>query len=117
MFTTFGAQIKPFAAAPVQPQVFETYAEPMHAYCAPLTEVYRICLENGTKSSIVKEAWGFLVNAINARTPTRDISGMSVNLEDEIFVAILGWDSTEVSDLRLLRKVYLLTFADPRKHL
>lgn len=91
-FPTLGAKITAHATAPAQPQVFETDLGPHDVFAAAVTEVFRIKLGDAEKAKLF---W----NAFTKSIPNRNtsISGKSLNLEEELFVGIIGWESTEVS--------------------
>lgn len=101
-FQAFGAQVKPLATAPPQPQIYDTDLSPIAAFSSHLTEVFRIKIGNdGNDLDAVREAWGAFVAAIEIHLPgLPSLSGTSLNLEEELFLGVVGWEGFEVSRQR-----------------
>ncbi len=97
----FETGIKPFALGPPHPlpgpQLYKTDVSPVAVNSAPITEVFRISLEDATKEIEVKKAWMVLVNAlVSAGTAVPSMSGKSVNLDNSLYLGVFGWESLEV---------------------
>jgi hypothetical protein len=62
-----------------------------------VTETFRTKFEGEAKFNTVKTAWIELVPAIREiLSGVSFLSGTSVNLEDHVFVGIIGWDGIKV---------------------
>jgi hypothetical protein len=94
-FKTFGGTVKPFVVAPPQPQLYETDLSPIAAFSAPVTEAFRIVKHDN--STEIEGAWKEWITALKATLVTINaLSGMSINLPNEMFAGVIGWDSLEV---------------------
>jgi hypothetical protein len=98
VFQKFAATaIKPFATAPARPEVYETDESPMAVFSSVVTEVYRVKFNNEVKLEQVKAAWSEFVSAVKKILPgVPSLCGISVNLDEDFHVGILGWDGLEV---------------------
>lgn len=98
-FQAFGAQVKPFATAPPQPQIFETDLSPSTVFSSPLTEVFRIGIGSGGNNlDVVREAWKAFIAATEISLPgLPSLSGTSLNLDQELFLGVVGWAGVDVS--------------------
>ena len=86
----------PFIAGPTTPQLFETEASPANSARAPLTAVLRTRIKGQDGVQAAKDIWSDLVQKVQGEA--EGIShGPSVNLEEEVYVGVLGWGSREVS--------------------
>jgi hypothetical protein len=96
-FRNFGAMIKPLAAAKPQPQLYKTTTSPQAVFGAAVTEVFRVKIPSGAQLAIVTAAWERLIAATKASNGiVETLSGTSLNLEEELFVGVLGWSSLDV---------------------
>ncbi len=59
----------------------------------------------GSGSQSAEKAWDNLVALIEQHVdaPMRAIRGQSLNLDEEVFLGVLGWDSVKVSNAYGLR--------------
>jgi len=97
-FAAFVDKSKPFAAGPTKPQLYETNLGPAGCGAAPIAEIVQMKVGSGSQSA--EKAWDNLVALIEQHVdaPMRAIRGRSLNLDEEVFLGVLGWDSVEVSN-------------------
>jgi hypothetical protein len=97
-FKTFGATVvEPYAAGLATPQLYETNASPVSAFSLPLTEVFRVEIPGTEEMNRAKQTWELFETAL--KSDSKDIqvlSGLSMNLEDKLFLVAIGWKAPEV---------------------
>ena len=97
-FKAFGAKLKPFALSPPALQIYETNTSPLEAFSSPVTAVTRIRVENDQKLEDVRTSWGCLIDALRSKFGNVvSLSGPSLNLEEKMFLGVIGWKTLEVS--------------------
>lgn len=98
-FGTFKSHVKQFVSAPAKPEAYETDASPLASFSSPVTEVFRTQFEDGVRLAAVKTAWVKLVSEIKGELPGLvSVSGTSINLENHVFIGIIGWKGIEVRE-------------------
>jgi len=95
-FAPIGVAVKPFAEARPSPEVYNTDESPIAVFSSGLTEVYRVGFDNEAKLENIKAGWNALVQAVNSVAPgkTSVLSGTSLNTNQDMFLGIIGWEST-----------------------
>lgn len=89
-------KIGPYLTAPPVPQLFETNS-PLAVFSSEITEVYRIKVEGGGSRGVVDAAWGAYVAAlVKGGLDVKETNGSGVGNTEDLFVGILGWESSEV---------------------
>jgi hypothetical protein len=93
---------KPLAAGPPQLQVFETDQGPSAVFSSQLTEAFRVNIGDSKKAADAQHVWKFFTGALESKVQgIKSISGTSLNLEDKLFVGIIGWEGADVCASRL----------------
>lgn len=97
-FKTFGATIvKPYAAGPATPQLYETNTSPVSAFSLPLTEVFRVEIPGTEEMKRAKETWELFETVLKGNSGNvQVVSGLSTNLEEKLFLGAIGWKTSEV---------------------
>jgi hypothetical protein len=98
-FKDFIGAVKPLVTGAPQPQLYETDLSPVKAFESPLTEIFRIPIGSGGNDlSDVRKAWDeFVAVILEQESGVLSLSGTSLNLEERLFLGILGWPSVDVS--------------------
>ena len=86
----------PFMAGPTTLQLFETKASPANSAKASLTAVLRTSIKGSENTAAAAKIWTDLAEKIGDEAEGL-AHGPSVNLEEELYIGVLGWGSTEVS--------------------
>ena len=86
----------PFMAGPTALQLFETEASPASSAKAPLTAVLRTSIRGQEDAEAAKNVWSDLAKQIGGEAEGI-AHGPSVNLDEELYMGVLGWGSMEVS--------------------
>lgn len=120
-FRTFGSHIKPLVTEPAKPQLYETDRGPSTCASAPVTEIFQLKLPvSGSESKseegvqAVEKAWREFVGVVErCAAAGREgsgsglvrgaMGGRSLNLEGQVWVGMLGWESLAVSGAVALR--------------
>lgn len=91
----------PFFEHPSEaPAVYETGSSPSAVFDSPLTEVFRFPAGNEFALKDTIAGWEGYVAALQKSTwgsGIKVIGGKSVNLDEPLWVGIVGWDDAEVS--------------------
>ena len=97
-FKTFGATVvKPYAAGPAVPQLYETNASPVSAFSLPLTEVFRVEIPGTEEMKRAKQTWELFETALKSNSKNVQVlNGLSTNLEEKLFLGVIGWKASEV---------------------
>jgi hypothetical protein len=97
-FKTFGATVvKPYAAGPAVPQLYETNASPVYAFSSPLTEIFRVEIPGTEEMKRAKQTWKLFETALKSNSKdVQVLSGLSMNLEEKLFLGAIGWKASEV---------------------
>ncbi len=104
-FQAFVAKLKPHVTGPAGPQIYNTDSAPATAFASSVTEVFRIPAPDVEKEQVVRTAWRRLVDAAQAEgASVKELSGTSLNLEDKLFLGILGWEGLAARDKMLGQK-------------
>ena len=105
-----------FSGAP-KIQIYHTDLSPKAVFTSRLTEVFRIRLgAGGNEFAVVRDTWFNFVAGLERSLPTLpSLSGSSLNLDQHLFLGIIGWEGTEVSNqgVRMIKK---WTLADPERY-
>lgn len=87
---------KPFMAGPPTIQLFETDASPASSATAPVTAILRTSIKDSSNKEAAERVWNELVKDIGSEA--KGVThGASVNLEEKLYLGVLGWESMEVS--------------------
>jgi hypothetical protein len=101
-FESFAVNFKPLAAGPPQLQVFETDQGPGAVFSSRLTEAFRVNIGDSKKAAEAQHVWKFFTGALERKVQgIKSISGTSLNLEEKLFVGIIGWEGAEVCVSRM----------------
>lgn len=98
-FKQFGAKVKPIAAAPAIPQLFEAHTRSIDCTSAILTQIFKLRVADMREKSAAEEAWQNLVkiNDSTEASTRKFFHGWGLqNVEGEL-LGMIGWESTEVS--------------------
>jgi hypothetical protein len=90
---------KAFMAGPPTIQLFETDASPASSATAPLTIIVRTTIKDPGNREAAGKVWSGLVKDIGGEAKGFT-HGASVNLEEELYLGVLGWESMEVGSHR-----------------
>jgi hypothetical protein len=86
----------PLVTEVTPPQLYDTDIYPEVVYGSALTEVFRVKIgEDEEKKVNIEEAWGNFVESIRA---IKSLSGISVNVEERLFLGMIGWESGDVCE-------------------
>ena len=103
-FQSHGAEVVTHFTAPPQLQIYNTDLSPKAVFSSHLTEVFRI--EVGADHSTidaVRDTWSEFITVIEQILPNvPSLSGTSLNLDQQLFLGVIGWKASEVSN----RKYY-----------
>ncbi|KAJ5190982.1 uncharacterized protein N7498_009967 [Penicillium cinerascens] len=92
-FGAFAASIRHLVTGPPTLQLFETNESPKEAASAAVVEIIRVGVSNSKDTEASLQAWRkishFLASKEGAQAHVT--FGKSLNLEEEIFVGIIGW--------------------------
>jgi hypothetical protein len=90
----------PLFTAPPQLQIYHTDLSPIAAFSSYLTEVFRIRVGTGGNNfDVVRESWFNFVTAIERSLPKLlSLSGISLNLDQQLFLGIIGWEGIDVNN-------------------
>jgi hypothetical protein len=95
-FQAFGGQVKALATAAAPHELYDTDLSPIAAFSSLLTEVFRIKI--GNNPEVAKKTWGVFIVAVERSVPgLPSLSGTSLNLEEQLFLGVVGWEGVEVS--------------------
>ena len=83
-------------AGPVTLQLFETNVSPASSATAPLTAILRTSIKGSEQKEAVNKVWRELVKDIGGEAEGVT-HGASVNLDEELYLGVLGWGSMAVS--------------------
>jgi hypothetical protein len=96
-FKGFAEMIKPIATAKPIPEVYETDVSPKEVFTSPVSEIFRIKIHGDqAKETAARAEWENFMKTLNGK---KALSGVSINLEERLFLGIVGWESFEVSHL------------------
>lgn len=86
------AHITDFSAS--GPQLYNTNVAPKLVLESPVTELFKVKVgDDEKKGAVVRKAWAKFVGELEE---VESLNGMSVNLEDKVFLGVVGWKSEEV---------------------
>ena len=89
--------MKPYAAGPAVPQLYETNASPVSAFSLPLTEVFRVEIPGTEEMKRAKQTWELFETALKSNSKNVQVlNGLSTNLEEKLFLGVIGWKASEV---------------------
>ncbi|KAM3086323.1 hypothetical protein ACMFMG_000459 [Clarireedia jacksonii] len=92
-FKDFVESIKPIATAKVIPEVYETDVLPKEVFSSPVSEIFRIKIyDDQTKETTARAEWEKFSNTLNEKNV---LSGVSINLDERLFLGVVGWKSFE----------------------
>lgn len=108
-FSTFAAMVKHLLNGPPTLQLFDTNISPKEISLAPVVEIIRVPVSDAESSKVAERSWEGLSRVL-AGQPSKNqtMHGKSLNLEQDLFVGIVGWASPEVSPLTESRVKSLL---------
>ncbi|CZR69466.1 uncharacterized protein PAC_19366 [Phialocephala subalpina] len=101
-FQGLGAMLKPLAAGPPNPQLYETDVESSAVFAAKLTEVFRVPVAGEGKLSEVQNVWKEFIKDVSKGGAANAFCGTSLNLEEKLFAGATGYAGKEVSLLSTL---------------
>lgn len=94
----------PHSLAPPVPQLYKTDFEPGRVFGSTLTEVWQVKVGEGDEKAVESnEAWEKFVGTVvkvggvNMDVNRKSIQGTSLNLDERVWVGVIGWESNEVS--------------------
>ncbi|KAJ5225325.1 hypothetical protein N7468_006550 [Penicillium chermesinum] len=98
-FKEFAGLVKPFVLGPPELQLFETNQSPTEPASSPVVEIYRVSVASD-KVSEARAAWEDSVQKLNAKAGVKAklTHGKSLNLQEDVVLGILGWESLEERD-------------------
>lgn len=98
-FNTFLGHIGPLLAEPAKPQLFVTDTNPDEFASASVTEIIRLPVKSEHSSR--DKDWERLSSLIKAhsRGERQFLSGYSINLDQQLWLGIIGWESVESREL------------------
>ncbi|PQE22430.1 hypothetical protein CJF31_00001323 [Rutstroemia sp. NJR-2017a BVV2] len=92
-----GQMLKSFATARTVPGIYETDVSPKEVFTSPVSEIFRIKIHGDqAKETTARAEWENFTKTLNGK---KVLSGVSINLEERLFLGIVGWESFEVSRL------------------
>ncbi|KAK9427289.1 hypothetical protein V1505DRAFT_380646 [Lipomyces doorenjongii] len=92
-FAAFGNMIKHLLTGPPKMELYETSASPKEAAASRVVEIIRLTVQGAESIGVVAQAWDKISELYGKRINMT--YGTSLNLETSLFVAILGWASSE----------------------
>ncbi|PQE20558.1 hypothetical protein CJF30_00001900 [Rutstroemia sp. NJR-2017a BBW] len=97
-----GQMLKSFATARTVPGIYESDVSPKEVFTSPVSEVFRIKIHGDqAKEATARAEWENFTKKLNGK---KVLSGVSINLEERLFLGIVGWESlesrTEVEELK-----------------
>lgn len=96
-FKAFGGNVKPFALAPAEPQLYESTAEGVTVFENGITEVFRTKVPTDEKAAEVGKTWEVFIDTLKEKHDVKSLHGLSLNLAEKSFVGAIGWRSLEVN--------------------
>ena len=93
--TMIGAT-KPFVVGPSKLQMFETNASPFNSATAPLTAVHRTSIKGSESKNAAEKVWADFAKKVGVELKGF-AHGVSVNLEEEVYLGLLGWEEMGVT--------------------
>ncbi|PQE28709.1 hypothetical protein CJF32_00003911 [Rutstroemia sp. NJR-2017a WRK4] len=92
-FKAFGQILKPFATARPTPEVYDTDLSPKELFTSPVSEIFRIKISGDqAEETTARAEWENFTKTLNGK---KVLSGVSINLEERLFLGIVGWESIE----------------------
>lgn len=125
-FQIFKDKVLPHSHALPVPQLYNTDVQPAIVFRKALTEVWQVKIGEGNeRAEECKVAWNKFVSAVaeagGVLGDEQKFHGPSLNLEERRWVGALGWESSEVSLIRLkiswsTRTIWLTPIRSEKKY-
>ena len=97
-FATFVSTVGPLLNGPPTLQLFDTNVSPKDIGLAPVIEIISVSIQSPEAAGTAVKAWNTISQVvIEERSKNHVLHGTSTNLENSLFVGIVGWASPEVS--------------------
>lgn len=97
-FATFVSTVGPLLNGPPTLQLFDTNVSPKDIGLAPVIEIISVSIQSPEAAGTAVKAWNTISQVvIEERSKNHVLHGTSTNLDNSLFVGIVGWASPEVS--------------------
>jgi hypothetical protein len=100
-FQTFVSTIKPFAAAPAIPELYEAEERSIDCTSSPMIQIFKVKASDETE-----RAWEKLKEGIKIATANQPsfYHANGIEKDDGTFLGLIGWNSSEVCTYRVEQK-------------